>query len=259
MFRFSGFLIKQLIFLELTKNESEQMLKYRETIKSALFGSIVFFIVSAYIFYGYHVLLNNVYTSSWFTLLFWTVLFFLLLIYLVYGMFSSIFYTLLAIRYIRIRQKMLLDKWIKLNGLIENGKASNQATIIFYWKRFKSLNVDLINICKQIKEFSRYCSKFISIMFPFYITIQGYMGYIVIFSEMPIRQKYLFYTCVIIFNLFLFGVTHYSASIDKYNRKFVIQNRVFNFNFNQRGGFKSIPIVNMIIVSLGCFNYIKFC
>ena len=196
------------------------------------------------------VLINNVYSLSVTSILYWTIGFPWFFLYLVYCCISLVIYIILATRYICIRQQSLLEKFVKFNRSIggSQAKSDNKVILNLYWNHFKHLNHQLIKVCKQIKEYDRYCSWFISIAIPYCTCVPGYLLYVNIFVNISLENKFLFYLAIGEINLLLYIVTHCCAGIIKNNQKFVKQNWQFYFYFNRRDGFRQTKMSNAIIV-----------
>ena len=97
--------------------------------------------------------------------------------------------------------------------------------------RFYQLNQIVVDIAKMTQEYARFCTPLLSILIPFYISMQCYLLYIVFFVDsMPIIMKQLFSVTIAEMNLYLFviirqcaGVVTNNGRLEKQNRKFYLQ------------------------------------
>lgn len=93
-----------------------------------------------------------------------------------------IFYFLLAVRYIRIKQQCLLKRILCLEAVVENNSKVLNCKISRFWKVFKALNVYQAAIHEEIKGHNRYWSKYLSIIFGIYIMEICFFFYSVLFN-----------------------------------------------------------------------------
>lgn len=89
-----------------------------------------------------------------------------------------------------------------------------------HWKTFISLHRKLTFLCQATEAYSRRCTPFLCVVFPFYITVQCYLLYIAVFVDTPPEQVAIFYVSIVGCNMFLFVITHECAGIVKNNGTF---------------------------------------
>lgn len=135
-------------------------------------------------------------------------------------------YIILAVRYICLLQKAQIVKLEKLIQKVNRSSCSNN------WTTFCRLNRKWIFLCRMIEEYSRYCTPFLCIVYPFYITVQCYLLYIIAFVNIPSSQVATLYLAVLQCNLFLFVLTHECAVIVKKNGSFERLTREFIFKYH---------------------------
>mgnify|MGYP007002762270 CR=1 FL=1 len=105
-----------------------------------------------------------------------------------------------------------------------------------HWATFTRLNSRLVFLYRTIEDYSRYCDPFLGAIFPYYITVQCYIIYIIVFIPdfPPPLQVAIMYVAFLECNLFLFATTHECAVIVRYSGGLVRLNRRFAFEFNQK-------------------------
>ena len=161
---------------------------------------------------------------------------------------GSVIYIILASTYIRIRQRVLLHKFQTLNQYIGNqasrGRPKKHCLVQFY-----HLNRTVVHIAKMTQEYARFCTPLLSIIIPFYISLQCYLLYIVLFAaNTPTIEKQLFSMVVAEVNLYMFVIIHQCAGVVTNNGRLIKQNRKFCFRIKNCPGFKKIPPRNLIKV-----------
>ncbi|KAH9407507.1 hypothetical protein TYRP_012328 [Tyrophagus putrescentiae] len=66
-----------------------------------------------------------------------------------------------------------------------------------HWKTFISLHRKLTFLCQATEAYSRRCTPFLCVVFPFYITVQCYLLYIAVFVDTPPEQVAIFYVSIV--------------------------------------------------------------
>ena len=163
--------------------------------------------------------------------------------YVLIAVFASIIYIILASKYIRIRQQMLLHKFETLNQYIGHrislGRPKKKGLKCLI--QFNQLNQIVVNVAKMTQEYARFCTPLLSIIIPFYISLQCYLLYIVLFvANTPTTEKQLFSLVVAEVNLYMFVIIHQCAGVVTNNGRLIKQNRKFCFRIKNCPGFKKI-------------------
>ena len=110
-----------------------------------------------------------------------------------------------------------------------------EAFLQHHWATFTRLNCRLVFLYRAIEDYSRYCDPFLGAIFPYYITVQCYIIYIIVFiPDFPPLQVAIMYVAFLECNLFLFATTHECAVIVRYSGGLVRLNRRFAFELNRK-------------------------
>ena len=163
--------------------------------------------------------------------------------------YARISYIILASKYIQIRQRTLLEAFQRLNQKLCCCRRIRSRQLSPYWSRYMSLNTHLDVTSRTIREYSRFCAPILSVILPYYITLQCYMLYINLFvKHISIAFKYAFCLGMLEVNGFLFLVMYYCSGVAKFNRKFEKLTRQFVFYIRRHGGFKKNNLSAMLKV-----------
>lgn len=165
---------------------------------------------------------------------------------------------MLCPKYIQLRQKSLLSKFVQINTHLnaklysmESKDSNYQKQLIFYWWFYLKLNRTLTELSQTIKQYNRYCSPLISIIVPFYISVQCYLLFIVFkVTHIPLIWKQLFLIDVSIINLFLLIIITQCAGVVKINQRLEFESRRFCMLVfqQQKKEFRLIGCRNMLKV-----------
>ncbi|KAH9397284.1 hypothetical protein TYRP_003594 [Tyrophagus putrescentiae] len=198
----------------------------------------------------------------------------LYMFYIVYALFGTILFTMLACKYIRMRQR---DVCCQFTGLIaevegrdfqkrrmtleERGVVVimvNKGRVLKFrgfsdkeevdgsgglrrgtiWRRYLLQNLRLVATCRMVREYNRFCWPLLSVLFPYYILVQCYLAYAVFFTPIPPLIAAIFYIAISEVNLFLFFIIRQCARVHQYNGQMEAANRTFYFRFLVSGGFQ---------------------
>lgn len=153
-------------------------------------------------------------------------------------LFVLMLYIVLASKYIQTRQETLLADYEKLNqelALLRITSKSNKGQTLAHWYAYLRLQRTTVHICRTIRDYSHYCVFLLSALIPFYISVQCYLVYIVIFQDIPLHQKQFFMIDVGEMNLCLFVLVRECAKVVSLNQAIEVQNRKFYTKFSQLG------------------------
>ncbi|KAH9390644.1 hypothetical protein TYRP_022880, partial [Tyrophagus putrescentiae] len=201
----------------LPKKETAKMLTVRWQVKFALGTLISSYYIFLTAFFYANIWFNDVYERTIASAAYWFAVFPLYIAYILYAIFGNIGFIILAVWYIRIQQIALLDRFVKLIKKVKKSKVNNNRS---HWKTFISFHKRLTFLCQTTEAYSRRCTPFLCVVFPFYITVQCYLLYIAVFVDTPPEQVAIFYVSIVGCNMFLFVITHECAGIVKNNGAF---------------------------------------
>ena len=148
------------------------------------------------------------------------------------GIFGTIFYTLLASKCIQARQQSHLKKFktleITSEIFIKDNFVKCSKNVIVKFGYFMRLHANLLRLCKFNLEYFRYCKPLLSIILPYFIVVQCYMLYAIVFVEsLDYTLQQILIVCLIEMDLFLFIIVHQCAKVDKLNKAFEKCSRKF--------------------------------
>ncbi len=257
---------------ELPAEVASAMITFRRRYKLPLECSVLTFMAVIDVFLYFSFFLNGCFRFEVGSLLFWFLLFPLYMFYIVYALFGTILFTMLACKYIRMRQR---DVCLQFTGLIaevegrdfqrrrmtieergggDNGKQGQGFEVSRFfrqggsgsgglrrgtiWRRYLLQNLRLVATCRMVREYNRFCWPLLSVLFPYYILVQCYLAYAVFFTPIPPLIAAIFYIAISEVNLFLFFIIRQCARVHQYNGQMEAANRTFYFRFLVSGGFQ---------------------
>ena len=124
---------------------------------------------------------------------------------------------------------------------------------LLYFRSFLAQNGRWNQLCTALSAYSRLCQPLLSTIFPFIITIQCYLLYILLLlplASIPPSFKYVCLLTITEFNLFLLVVTNQCARVVTFNRRFHKLNRKFYDSLQQSNALHGIYLLK---VKLMCF------
>ena len=185
---------------------------------------VIFLYISFLVYFMLNVLNSNQnHQTTLLSLTFWFI-FPIYLAYIIYSLFAFVFYLIMISKYIQIRQNSIHKNFIILNQHLKSPIYSIRSI----WKVYNHINKRTNIICYEIHEYSHYCKPILSILIPFYISIQCYVLYIAaITDEISFEQKTFFAIAFFETNLILFYITNQCAKVANYNRQIEVQNQIF--------------------------------
>lgn len=167
------------------------------------------------------------------------------------GTLFLIFFTIMASRYIQIRQRHSLEKFSQINAKLNKQHVNNHANLV--WLEYMKINREVLSICKQIRAYSAYWSFFLTLMFPYYIILQCYVINIVaLVPEVPLFERSLFMLVLVQVTIFFFLLIKECAQVVKLNEKILVENRRFflrYFNYGKTTEIKSFYYQSLIKVN----------
>ncbi len=141
------------------------------------------------------------------------------------ALFSLIGFPILSVWYLRILQGTLLRGFTKLLSKIKRKKSGSFSSI---WFTYFQLNRKLVHLCGSIEAYAQYCTSYMNILYPFYITVQCYLLYIAFFVDnFQSVQVVIAFVAVANCNLFLFSCTNECSVIAEHNSIFELLNIKF--------------------------------
>ncbi|KAH9403472.1 hypothetical protein TYRP_015364 [Tyrophagus putrescentiae] len=209
-------------------------------------------------------LTNGVYSTSPTSIIYWVFIFPTNIFYYCSSILGSVIYTLLTSNYIVIWQKAIYKKttnkmahFEKKFNKVENRKNNQtdhyqfideQARFqsLLYFRSFLAQNGRWNELCSALSAYSRLCQPLLSTIFPFIITIQCYLLYIILLlpsASIPPSFKYVCLLTITEFNLFLLVVTNQCARVVTFNRRFHKLNRKFYDSLQQNNALHGIYVL----------------
>lgn len=151
-----------------------------------------------------------------------------------------IFFTIMASRYIKIRQRHAIDRLRTINIELSKTKKSLKNNAVLLWSKYIGINFEILSICRHIKSYSAYWSFFLTAIFPFYIILQCYLVHMILLvPKVPIRERSFFQFVLVDISVFFFMLISECARVVKLNQAMVTENRRFfllYFNYGKAEG-----------------------
>lgn len=177
---------------------------------------------------------------------------------------------------IQVQQKTLIFRLTKNNAKIEQKikqkRESNHQTICLnFTQKYFCLNRKYSQLCTFIHEYSEdRCLAFLSIIVPYFIIVQCYMLYIVLFQfkSLPLILTLIFLIITLEFELFLLFLIKQCARVAKLNGAFEKLNKqfylllVFGDNFygyksDEKNGLFLLKVFDSILNLKKIYKYFK--
>ena len=152
---------------------------------------------------------------------------------------------ILSVRYISVKQKLLLKRLTALNASLEafcfkkntfhinNNIVEPSKLPTFFLSHFLGLNRHLVFTCKYIRAYSVHFSPIISTIVPFYIAVQCHLFFVTAFKRVELFEKYIYSLSGGECHFFLFLITHECAYIVGYCHRIEREMATFCFRFNR--------------------------
>ena len=247
--------------VELSKKEAGEIASYRKNSKGTFEGGVLFFLCLLYLFLYANLFINDKYQTHLLAIVFWLTLFPLFMFYLVYALFGPILFIQLSSKSLRIRQRGLLER---LGGLIKGVEdkvtkqnlKSIQRPDAFYWAGYRELNRSLVHTCSMVEEYNRFCWPLLTALFPYYILVQCYLVYALLFQNgLSSHQVPVFGVAILNCNAALFFVCQQCAGVYRHSLTLEGENRRFYYRFFSNSAFgngtarkRGVTIADMIKV-----------
>src|SRR5699024_8091378 len=177
--------------------------------------------------------------------LYWAFIFPLFMLYLIYGLYEPTLYVILACNYLRIMQQYQLMKLQRLGAQLRmhrevgfqalQGLQGQRSSHMIHcaWYYYVRQNHRMVSLTRTIREYTRFCGPLLSAITPFYISVQCYMSYVVLFvNTVPLGDKYFFMLVVLELNVFLFVIIDQCACVAKMNQRLERENGRICFEFS---------------------------
>lgn len=88
--------------------------------------------------------------------------------------------------------------------LVEPQRASKVGYLFPQWLQFARLNRELVQLCNQMVQYIRVCTRLLSVLMPVTISLQCYLLYAILFTPIPVLFELVFALAIMELNVLLF-------------------------------------------------------
>lgn len=151
-----------------------------------------------------------------------------------------------------VKRMTQFERDITTGSYDESSRSAKRTLHLLYFCSMMFQNARWNDLCATLSEYSRLCQPLLSTIFPFIITVQCYLLYVVLLAAtLPPLFKYVCIMTILEFNLFLLVVTNQCARVVTLNKRFGLLNRQFYINLTENGN----VLHNVYLLKVSCFKF----
>ncbi len=157
----------------------------------------------------------------------------------------------MASKYLQFQQEYLFDKIYKLNEKLSHSRVNSVHFLATTADQFCRLNGVILATCRNIKTVDRFWQPVLTILFPYFITVQCYLMYLAVFVEMPFDERVIFAMIQCEMTPLFFFLLKQCAKVVSNNSRFLKENRRFSLTLMKMASVKGkINVKYLLKVSI---------
>ncbi len=165
---------------------------------------------------------------------------------------SLIIFIIMASKHLQFQQEYLFDEIHKLNEKLLHSSVNSVHFLVTTADQFCRLNGVILATCRNIEAVGRFWQPVLTILFPYFITVQCYLMYLAVFVEMPFDERVIFALVQCEMTPIFFFLIKQSAKVVSNNGRFLRENRRFYLTLTRMASDKDeVNVKYLLKVSKG--------
>lgn len=149
----------------------------------------------------------------------------------------------------------MLEKYSALNAKLIRLQALLKPRPFLHrilWRDYISVNKRLLCLCKDLREYARFWSTFLTLLFGAFILIQCYCAYVMLYESERIGLIWMAFFSLVIVGLVVneLALVDQCARVVKYNARLRQSNWKFGLHYRSSAALGFVPVRNLLKV---CF------
>ncbi|KAH9403721.1 hypothetical protein TYRP_014911 [Tyrophagus putrescentiae] len=158
-------------------------------------------------------------------------------------------------KYLQFQQEYLFDEIHKLNEKLLHSSVNSVHFLVTTADQFCRLNGVILATCRNIEAVGRFWQPVLTILFPYFITVQCYLMYLAVFVEMPFDERVIFALVQCEMTPIFFFLIKQSAKVVSNNGRFLRENRRFYLTLTRMASDKDEVNIESFIIPHRFYSY----